>query len=39
VAEVEENVALVEHPIPAALWADLKQDGLIADAAPTPGAH
>ena len=39
VAEVEENVALVEHPIPAALWADLKQDGLIADAAPTPGAR
>ena len=37
VSEVEENVALVEHPIPAALWADLKQDGLIADAAPTPG--
>ena len=39
VAEVEENVALVEHPIPAALWADLKQDGLIAHAAPTPGVH
>ena len=38
-AEVEENVALVEHPIPASLWADLKQDGLIADAAPTPGAR
>ena len=36
VAEVAENVALVEHPIPAALWADLKRDGLIADAAPTP---
>jgi len=39
VAEVEENVALVEHPIPAALWADLKQDKLIAEAAPTPGAR
>ena len=36
VAEVEENVALVEHPIPAALWADLKTDGLIAADAPTP---
>jgi D-threo-aldose 1-dehydrogenase len=38
VAEVEENVALVEHPIPDALWAELKQDGLIAEAAPTPRA-
>jgi D-threo-aldose 1-dehydrogenase len=36
VAEVEENVALVEYPIPGELWADLKQDGLIAAAAPTP---
>ena len=36
VAEVEENVALVEHPIPAALWADLKQDRLIDEASPTP---
>jgi D-threo-aldose 1-dehydrogenase len=36
VAEVEENVALVEFPIPGELWADLKQDGLIAAAAPTP---
>jgi D-threo-aldose 1-dehydrogenase len=36
VGEVEENVALVEFPIPVELWADLKQDGLIAGAAPTP---
>jgi len=36
VAEVEENIALVEHPIPGALWADLKEDSLIAAAAPTP---
>ena len=36
VAEVEENVALVEHPIPGELWADLKQDRLIDPAAPTP---
>jgi D-threo-aldose 1-dehydrogenase len=36
VAEVEDNLALVEHPIPAALWADLKQDGLLAAGAPTP---
>ncbi len=37
VAEVEENVALVEHPIPGALWAELKHEGLIAEAAPTVG--
>src|SRR5262245_11459248 len=37
VAEVEENVAMVEHPIPAALWTDLKRDGLIAEDAPTAG--
>src|SRR5262247_4521854 len=36
VAEVEENVAMVEHPIPGELWADLKQDGLVDAAAPTP---
>ena len=38
VAEVEDNVRLVEHPIPAELWADLKRQGLIAAQAPTPGA-
>ena len=37
-AAVEENVRMVEFPIPAELWAELKQRGLIADAAPTPGA-
>ena len=36
VAEVEENVALVEHPIPGELWADLQHDGLIDASAPTP---
>lgn len=36
VAEVEENVQLLSHPIPAELWAQLKQEGLIAEAAPTP---
>ena len=36
-AEVEENVRLVEFPIPGALWAELKEAGLIAVAAPTPG--
>ena len=37
VAEVEDNVRMAEFPIPAALWAELKQTGLIAEAAPTPG--
>ncbi len=36
VAEVEDNVRMVEYPIPAALWAELKREGLIAAAAPTP---
>jgi D-threo-aldose 1-dehydrogenase len=36
VAEVEENVSLVEFPIPGELWADLKTERLIASAAPTP---
>src|SRR5262245_2313346 len=38
VAEVEENVRLVELPIPGELWAELKKAGLIAADAPTPGA-
>jgi len=29
-------VQLVEHPIPGALWAELKRQGLIAAEAPTP---
>ncbi len=37
VAEVEDNVRMVEFPIPPALWTALKQAGLIAAAAPTPG--
>ena len=36
VAEVEDNVRMVEWPIPVDLWAELKQAGLIAEAAPTP---
>jgi D-threo-aldose 1-dehydrogenase len=38
VTEVEENSRMVECPIPSDLWAELKQEGLIAAAAPTPGA-
>ena len=37
VAEVEENARMVELAIPGALWAELKEDGLIAAEAPTPG--
>ena len=36
IAEVEENVALLERPIPPGLWADLKEAGLLDPAAPTP---
>jgi D-threo-aldose 1-dehydrogenase len=36
IQEVEENLRMVEHPIPATLWADLKDRELIAAAAPTP---
>ncbi len=35
-AHVEQNVAAMQHPIPDALWADLKRDGLLRDDAPTP---
>ena len=34
--EVEENAQLIEHPIPPALWDELKAERLIAEAAPTP---
>ena len=35
-AEVEENVALTGFDIPADLWSELKAEGLIPEAAPTP---
>ncbi|MGL4961549.1 MAG: aldo/keto reductase [Inquilinus sp.] len=35
-AELAENEALFRHPIPADLWAELRAEGLIAPAAPTP---
>ncbi len=35
-AEVEANEALLAHPIPKALWSDLKAERLIAAEAPTP---
>jgi D-threo-aldose 1-dehydrogenase len=36
VAEFEANLALLRHPIPAALWQELRQAGLLHPAAPTP---
>jgi len=36
VEEVEENVRMVEEPIPAALWAELKERELIAPNPPMP---
>ena len=37
VAEFAANLALLHHPIPPALWADLRQAGLLHPAAPLPG--
>jgi D-threo-aldose 1-dehydrogenase len=36
-AEVEANVGLLRHPIPPALWRDLKAEQLVRADAPTPG--
>ncbi|MCY3506656.1 MAG: aldo/keto reductase [Chloroflexi bacterium] len=36
VAEVEENARMIEAPIPAALWSELKDAGLLHPAAPVP---
>ena len=36
--EVQQNVALLEETIPPALWADLKEDGLLRDDAPVPAS-
>jgi D-threo-aldose 1-dehydrogenase len=34
---VQTNISLLKHPIPAALWADLKAEGLLVANTPTPG--
>lgn len=36
ITEVEENVRMVEAPIPGALWTELKEAGLLDPDAPTP---
>ena len=33
---VRQNVAAFRHPIPSALWAELKHEGLLRADAPTP---
>jgi D-threo-aldose 1-dehydrogenase len=35
-AEFEANVLLLRQAIPAALWADLREKGLLHPEAPTP---
>ncbi len=37
VAEVEDNAAMLGHPIPNDLWAELRHEGLIGAHVPTPG--
>jgi D-threo-aldose 1-dehydrogenase len=34
--QVRRNVAAFRHPIPSALWAELKHEGLLRHDAPTP---
>jgi hypothetical protein len=36
VAEVEANVRLWQHPIPADFWRDLQSEGLVAATAQLP---
>lgn len=36
--EVRRNIASLDAPIPAQLWRDLRTEGLLPDAAPTPQA-
>jgi D-threo-aldose 1-dehydrogenase len=35
--EVAENAAHLRRPIPAALWQELRHEGLLDPAAPVPG--
>ena len=38
IAEVEENVRLMQAEIPRELWTDLKANGLLPESAPTPSS-
>ncbi len=33
---LEENLALIRHPIPAGFWTNLKDQGLVRSEAPVP---
>ena len=36
VAQMEQNIALVSHPIPVEFWQELKRQGLLRQDAPVP---
>ena len=36
-AELDDNVEMLEHPVPDAVWEDIKAEGLLPDQVPTPG--
>ncbi|MBT4125689.1 MAG: aldo/keto reductase [Chloroflexi bacterium] len=36
ISELEQNIAMVQQEIPAAVWSDMRSAGLIPDNAPTP---
>ena len=36
VAQLEQNLKWLNHPIPAEFWADLKTKGLLREEAPVP---
>ncbi|HEX6351319.1 MAG TPA: aldo/keto reductase [Candidatus Dormibacteraeota bacterium] len=36
VAQLEENLALLAHPVPPGLWSELKAEGLLGAEVPTP---
>ncbi len=36
VAQLEQNLAWISHPIPSGFWSDLKGQGLLREEAPTP---
>jgi D-threo-aldose 1-dehydrogenase len=36
IAELEQNISMVEQEIPSAMWSDMRTAKLIPDDAPTP---
>jgi D-threo-aldose 1-dehydrogenase len=36
VGEIEEDVAMFEKPVPAALWQELRAEGLLSAGTPSP---